>query len=92
MLTVEDEHAREGLAVAIGRSMPAKRVKEILTELFGERGIPEYLRSDNYVPEFITVELTESLVEQGAKTHYIDSGSPWQNVHGESFKRCDGNA
>ena len=84
MLTVEDEYTREGLAVAVGRSMPAKRVKEDLMELFGERGVPEYLRSDNG-PELVAMELTEWLVEQGVNTHHIDPGSPWQNAYGESF-------
>lgn len=43
MLTMEDEYMREGLTVAVGRSIPAKRVKEILMVLFDERGAPEYL-------------------------------------------------
>ena len=46
-LTVEDEYTREGLIVAVGRSMPAVRVIEVLKVLFRERGTPEYLRSDN---------------------------------------------
>jgi hypothetical protein len=37
-------HAR-GAGGAGGRSMPAKRVKEILMVLFRERGAAEYLRS-----------------------------------------------
>jgi putative transposase len=84
MLTVEDEYTREGLAVEVGRSMQAKRVKEILVGLFGERGSPEYLRSDNG-PELIATELTGWLVGEGVKTHHIDPGSPWQNAYGESF-------
>jgi transposase InsO family protein len=84
MLTVEDEYTREGLTVAVGRNMPAKRVQETLTELFSVRGAPEYLRSDNG-PELVAAELTEWLVEQGVQTHHIDPGSPWQNAYGESF-------
>jgi len=84
MLTVEDEYTREGLAVAVGRSMPARKVKEVLTVLFAERGVPEYIRSDNG-PELVATELTEWLVDVGVKTHHIDPGSPWQNAYGESF-------
>ncbi len=84
ILTVEDEYTREGIAVEVGRNMPAKRVKEVLVGLFAERGAPEYVRSDNG-PEFIAHELTEWLMEEGVKTHHIDPGSPWQNAYGESF-------
>ncbi len=84
MLTVEDEYTREGLTVEVSRSMPACRVKEVIAALIGERGAPEYLRSDNG-PEFIAAELMKWLADQGVKTHHIDPGSPWQNAYGESF-------
>ena len=84
MLTIEDECTREALIIAVGRSMPAKRVKEVLEEIFRDRKAPEYLRSDNG-SELVARELTEWLVQQGVKTHHIDPGSPWQNAYGESF-------
>jgi len=84
MLTIEDEYTQEGLAVVVRRHMPAKRVQERLAELFKLRGAPEYLRSDNG-PELVATKLTESLIEQGVNTHYIDPRSPWQNAYGESF-------
>lgn len=84
MLTVEDEYTREGLAVEVGRSMPAGQVKAVLRELFEERQPPGYIRSDNG-PEFIAHELTGWLTEQGVQTHHIAPGSPWQNAYGESF-------
>ncbi len=84
MLTVEDEHTREGLAVEAGRSMPARQVKAALAWLFAERRPPEYLRSDNG-PEFIAHELMGWLTEKGVRTHHIAPGSPWQNAYGESF-------
>jgi putative transposase len=83
-LTVEDEYTREGLAVAVGRSMPAKRVIEVLKALFAERGVPEYLRSDNG-PELIAIKLVEWLGRRGVQAHHIDPGSPWQNPYVESF-------
>ena len=83
-LTVEDEYTREGLIVAVGRSMPAVRVIEVLKVLFRERGRPEYLRSDNG-PELVSSKLMEWLGQRGVQTHHIDPGSPWQNAYGESF-------
>ena len=84
ILTVEDEHTREGLKVAVDRNMPASRVKEVLESLFAERGLPEYIRSDNG-PEFIARKLTEWLDCLHVKPHHIEPGSPWQNAYGESF-------
>lgn len=84
MLTVEDEHTREGLTVEVGRSMPSGQVKAALAQLFAERDPPEYIRSDNG-PEFIAGELMEWLTEKGVRTHHIAPGSPWQNAYGESF-------
>jgi transposase InsO family protein len=84
VLTVEDEYTREGLAVEVGRSLPASRVKEVVESLILDRGAPEYVRSDNG-PELIAVELTAWLMDQSVKTHHIDPGSPWQNAYGESF-------
>lgn len=84
LLTVEDEHTREGLRVEVDRHLPAARIKQVLLGLFAERGAPEYLRSDNG-PELVAKELVEWLSKQGIKTHHIDPGSPWQNAYGESF-------
>ncbi|MDD3494027.1 MAG: IS3 family transposase [Candidatus Thermoplasmatota archaeon] len=84
MLTVEDEYTPEGLALEVGRSMPAGQVKAVLRELFAQRQPPGYIRSDNG-PEFIAHELTGWLTEQGVQTHHIAPGSPWQNEYGESF-------
>ena len=47
-------------------------------------GAPRVLRMDNG-PEFIAHALKAWLAGQGAKTHYIDPGSPWQNGFRESF-------
>jgi putative transposase len=48
------------------------------------RGVPKYLRSDNG-SEFIAREVQDWFKEMGIGTIYIDSGSPWQNGHVESF-------
>jgi transposase InsO family protein len=46
-LTLVDEFMRECLAIKVERRLPAKAVIEVLGQVFAERGVPEYLRSDN---------------------------------------------
>src|ERR1700756_1188866 len=48
------------------------------------KGVPEYLRSDNG-PEFVAKDLRRWLADTGAKTLYIEPGSPWENGYCESF-------
>jgi len=83
-LTVADEFSRQGLTISCARSLTARDVQAILSELFARYGRPAYLRSDNG-PEFIAKALRQWLNEQQVKTHYIEPGSPWQNGYGESF-------
>ena len=60
------------------------RVLERLAALFVERGVPDYLRSDNG-SEF-TARLVRNWLERvGVKTLFIEPGSPWENGHIESF-------
>lgn len=66
------------------RSMTASALKGVLARLFASRGRPVTIRSDNG-PEFIAFELTEWLEAQGATTHHIEPGKPWQNSFAESF-------
>jgi putative transposase len=84
VLTVIDEFTREALAVVPARSLTSSSVKGVLAKLFADRGTPERIRSDNG-PEFIAFELTEWLEREGATTHHIEPGKPWQNSFAESF-------
>ncbi len=84
LLTLMDEFTREGLAIKVGRSFKAAQVKEVLREVGGERGFPQFLRSDNG-SEFIAGIIKEFLAENNVKAAYIEPGSPWQNGKGESF-------
>lgn len=84
VLTVIDEFTREALAVVPARSMNASALKGVLARLFAVHGKPATIRSDNG-PEFIAFELTEWLETQGATTHHIEPGKPWQNSFAESF-------
>ncbi len=83
-LTLEDEYTRESLAIEVGRTFKALHVREVLARVFGERGIPKFIRSDNG-PEFIALEISLWLKDQGIGTHYIAPGQPWQNAFAESF-------
>lgn len=84
MLNVLDEFTREWLAVKVGASMSGKAVAGVLTVLFGERGAPAFVRSDNG-GEFVAAEVREALRAAGATASFIAPGSPWQNGFVESF-------
>lgn len=84
LLTLMDEFTREGLAIRVGRSFKAMQVKEVLREVGGTHGYPDFLRSDNG-SEFIAGIIKEFLAENQIQAAYIEPGSPWQNGKGESF-------
>ena len=48
------------------------------------RGVPQHIRSDNG-PEFTAKAVRGWLANVGAKTLYIEPGSPWENGYVESF-------
>jgi putative transposase len=83
-LTVEDEFTREAVAIEANTRLPSRKVVDVLARVIGERGAPEFIRSDNG-PEFIAKVLMNWLKERGVKTHHIDPGSPWQNGFCESL-------
>ena len=82
--TILDESTRECLAIDVARQMNHQDVLERLAELFAERGVPEYLRSDNG-PEFTAQAIRDWLKAVGVRTLYIEPGSPWENGYVESF-------
>ena len=84
MLTILDEYTRECLSILVARRISAQDVIYQLGELFLERGIPEYIRSDNG-PEFTARAIRQWLRDLGVKTLYIEPGSPWENGYIESF-------
>jgi len=84
ILTVMDEYSRECLAIEVERSLQSIDVLERLADLFVERGIPDYIRSDNG-PEFTAKQLREWLERLGVGTLFIEPGSPWENGYIESF-------
>ena len=68
----------------VDRKLNSQNVLDVLTDLFIIRGSPEYIRSDNG-PEFVAKSVRNWLSEVGAKTAYIEPGSPWENGYCESF-------
>lgn len=84
LLTLLDEFTRECLAIRVARRINSLGVIETLADVMLVRGVPEYLRSDNG-PEMIAKILRHWLAQVGAKTLYIEPGSPWENGYCESF-------
>ena len=84
MLCIIDEFTREALAIKVARRLNSTEVIAALCDLFIVRGIPAHIRSDNG-PEFIALALREWIAAVGAKTAYIEPGSPWENGYVESF-------
>ena len=84
MLCVVDEFSREALAIRVNRRLNSSDVIETLAELMLERGTPTHIRSDNG-PEFVAKAVREWIAAVGARTAYIEPGSPWENGYVESF-------
>ncbi len=78
MLTVIDEYSRACLAVQAARSIRSAEVIEALAELTVFRGVPDHTRSDNG-SAFTARAVREWLGRVGAKTLYIEPGSPWES-------------
>ncbi|KTQ94182.1 integrase, partial [Aureimonas ureilytica] len=84
MLNLIDEFTRECLAIRIDRKLKSTDVIDVLSDLFILRGVPEHIRSDNG-PEFIAKAVREWITAVGARTTFIEPGSPWENGYCESF-------
>lgn len=84
MLTIIDEFTRQCLAIKVARRLKASDVIEALAELFLSRGVPEHIRSDQG-PEFVAKAVQGWIAAVGARTAYIERGSPWENGYIESF-------
>ena len=84
ILTLIDEYTKEALAVYPARRIRANDVIDIFADVMVERGVPEYIRSDNG-PEMIAKVLRNWLARVGTKTAYIMPGSPWENGYCERF-------
>ncbi len=84
MLNVIDEYTRECIAIRIDRKLKSTDVIDVLSDLFILRGVPGHVRSDNG-PEFVAKAVRDWITAVGAKTAFIEPGSPWENGYCESF-------
>ena len=74
-LNILDEFSRECLAIKVDRKLNSTSVIDALTDLIILRGSPAFIRSDNG-PEFIAQAVRDWIAAVGAKTAYIEPGSP----------------
>ena len=77
MLNVVDEFTRECLCIRVGRKLGSADVIDVLADLFIARGTPGFIRSDNG-SEFVATAVKGWISGVGAKTAYIEPGSPWR--------------
>jgi putative transposase len=84
MLNLIDESTRECLEIRVARRLSSHDIIDTLSGAMILHGIPEHIRSDNG-PEFVAKDLRKWLADAGAKTLYIEPGSPWENGYCESF-------
>jgi len=72
------------MAIRVDRKLNSGNVIDALSDLFILRGVPSLIRSDN-CPEFVAQTVQDWIKAVGAKTAYIEPGSPWENGYCESF-------
>lgn len=83
-LNILDEFTRECLTIRVKRKLNSVEVIDALSDLFILRGVPRFIRSDNG-PEFVAEDVRKWIDAVGAKTAFIEPGSPWENGYCESF-------
>lgn len=84
MMTVIDEYTRECLAIPVARKLNSEDVLSTLADLMMQRGVPNYIRSDNGA-EMTATAVRDWIRSVGAQTLFIEPGSPWENGYNESF-------
>jgi putative transposase len=77
-------HPAGCLAIQVDRKLNSTDVIDVLSDQFILRGIPGHIRSD-HGPEFIARAVREWIAAVGARTAFIEPGSPWENGYCESF-------
>ena len=84
MLNIIDEFTHECLANRVSRRLNSFDVIDALSDLFILRAVAAHIRSDNG-PEFVAKAVQDWIAAVGARTAYIERGSPWENGYVESF-------
>jgi putative transposase len=75
MLNLIHEFTHECLAIRVDRKLKSADVIDVLFDQFILRGVPEHIRSDNG-PESLAKAVQDWIGAVGAKTAYIERGSP----------------
>ncbi len=88
MLTVIDEFTRECLAIGVARRLNSQSVLAVLAYTMVRRGVPDNIRSDNG-PEFAAHAVRDWIAKVGAKTLFIEPGSPWGQTVKKSIQCID---
>jgi putative transposase len=83
-LILIDEFTRECLAIRVARRINSFGILETMADIMLMRGVPEHIRSDNGA-EMTAKVIRNWLPQVGAKTLFIEPGSPWENCYCESF-------
>jgi putative transposase len=83
-LNLIDEFTRECPAIRDHRRLRSIDVIDVLSDVFILRGVPDHIWSYNG-PEFVAKAVREWIAAVGAKTAYIEPGSPWKNGSCEGF-------
>ncbi len=84
LMTLIDEFTRQCLAIRVARRINNMGVIKTMADAMIAYGVPEHIRSDNG-PEMTAKIARQWLGGVGAKTLYIEPGSPWENGYCESF-------
>ena len=84
ILGLVDEHTRESICLHPARSITADDLIGLLAGAMIERGMPQFIRSDNG-PEFAAQAVTKWLNSINTDTLFVGPGSPWENAYIESF-------
>jgi transposase InsO family protein len=84
LMTLIDEFTRECLAIRVARRINSFGVIATMADVMLTRGVPEHIRSDNGA-EMTAKVVRNWLGKLGARTLYIEPGSPWENGYCESF-------
>ncbi len=84
LLNLIDECPRNCLLIRAERRWSSATVIEALADVKVRKGVPEHIRADNG-PEFVATDLRKGLAATGARTLFIEPGSPWESGYCESF-------
>lgn len=89
-LNIPDESSRECLTIKVKRNLSLTDVIDALTDLVIPRVPPAFVRGGNG-PEFAAKDVRAWIEVVGAKTAFIEPGSPRENGYIESFnaRTCD---